>query len=662
MQVAKLFASLGFKVDLTAYNVFEQKLKDVRKETRNYAVSLKTIRTRLNHVSVALDGVNKKLDASKVKASNQRIASSANRLANAVERSAKGLNSVITSGHRVHTVISQINTILGRGINGWNRYNDQLRNAMRSLSAINASVRALPTHRTITITTRNTGNPFGGAGGHGGGAGGAGGAGGGAAGAAGAGFLGAGFRDFFRSMTPATAIAGGLVTAGFATKEIVQQGREMKKMEIIMTSATDGVDHFTESMKYVRGEANRLGQDVYEMGMGFAKMQQATRDKLNWNDRKTLFTGMAELSTTYGLNGDDQKGIWRALTQMFTKGKIEAEEEGQMAERGLPAKEMIKLATKRTFESQGKEFNDAIYGKMRQKGELKMQDIAAELGKIASEIAAKNGALDAALQTSLVGQMRLKNAFREASKQIMDAGLDKALFAIFELLKDLIPMLKSMTLTLVHGIRGWIELTKNIRQFISDHPVLSAVIAALIVAMRLLRFGIWGVASASLLMAGSFKKAMMIMWAAARRFLPIVLLYGLFKFGEEYNNYLKGEDNWITTFTLLFEVMSLKIQIYAKRIKLSIMEMNNMTKSTTTGWVTPSVPFSRIFMGTMQMADNMFGSNYDIGKTANRSIDRQIAPNPNKTLVNQNDIYLDGAILTRQRNTTEIDFNGFKNA
>ena len=38
MQVAKLFASLGFKVDLTEYNVFEKKLKDVRKETRSYAV------------------------------------------------------------------------------------------------------------------------------------------------------------------------------------------------------------------------------------------------------------------------------------------------------------------------------------------------------------------------------------------------------------------------------------------------------------------------------------------------------------------------------------------------------------------------------------------------------------------------------------------------
>ena len=580
MQVAKLFASLGFNVDLTGYNQFESKLKSVRKETRAYAVSLKTIRTRLNNVGTALDGVNKKLDASKVKSSNQRIASSANRLANAVERSAKSLGDVVSQGHRVAISITEINTRLGKGVAGWKYYNKELDEARIKLGLISSSIKGIPSHKTITVRTNNTGgvsrgtssNPYSS---HGG-----------SAQQAGAmAFLGTGVKDFFRSMSPATALAGGLVTAGFATKEIVEKGREMKKMEIIMKSASEEVEgvstatqHWSESMKYVRGEAHRLGQDVYEMGMGFAKMQQATKGKLNWSDRKTLFTGMAELSTTYGLSGDDQKGVWRALTQMFTKGKIEAEEEGQMAERGLPAKEMIKEATRRSYERRGETFNDDVYNKLRQKGGLKMQDIAVDLGGVASEIANKNGALNEALQTSLVGQMRMKNAIREASKQIMDGGLDKLLYNIFNGISQLIPTIKEFIMILVSVTSTFVNGIGAIKDFIATNPALTAMLLGLITLMRLFRFGIFGVASTSLLMAGSFKKAMMVMGASAKRFLPIALLYGLFKFGEDYKKYLDGDDNWIRTLSLLFETLYLSVSISFLKMKLAWYDFRDMFK------------------------------------------------------------------------------------
>ena len=661
MQVAKLFASLGFKVDLTEYNTFEKKLKDIRKETRSYSTSLKTIRTRLNNVSTALDGVNKKLDASKVKSSNQRIAASANRLANAVEKSAKGLNEVVASGHRVHSTISQINQILGRGVSGWKHYNVQLNEARTRLGFISAAVRAIPNNKTINVRQRNIGGTgFGGGSGSGGTGGGSG-----AASAGGMAFLGTGVKDFFRSMTPATALAGGLVTAGFATKEVVQQGREMKKMEIIMKSAAEGVDgvntateHWQESMKYVRKEANRLGQDVYEMGMGFAKMQQAVKGKLSWTDRKTLFSGMAELSTTYGLSSDDQKGVWRAMTQMFTKGKIEAEEEGQLAERGLPAKEMIKEATRRSYKNQGKEFNDSIYNTLRQTGGLKMQDIAPELGKIASEIANNNGALNEALQTSLVGQMRMKNAIREASKDIMDSGLDKLLFKLFSLISKLIPYVKEFAKFIISTAESIILLVTAIKDFIKEHPALSAMIAALIVSLRLLRFGIWGVGSASLLMAGSFKRAMMIMGAAARRFLPFAAMYAFYKFGEEYKKYLEGKDSWITVFATAFEILFLKVEEYLLRIQIAWYETRNTLMKNPLELFRPSETFTNLLFNGFKM----FGSNTSIDKTANETIGRGVRKPNEKDLAftSVTNVTVDGVTKT-YRNTPDVHFGGAVN-
>lgn len=655
MQVAKLFASLGFKVDLTEYNLFEQKLKAVRKETRSYAASLKTIRTRLNNVSTALDGVNKKLDASKVKSSNQRIAASANRLANAVEKSAKGLSEVNTQGQRVHLVIGQINQVLGRGVSGWKHYNRELDEAKSKLGLISAAVRAIPSNKTVNVTQRNIGR--------GSGTGGSGGSGGsGAATAGGLTVLGTGVKDFFRSMSPATAVAGGLVTAGFATKEVVQQGREMKKMEIIMKSATEGTDHFTESMKYVRKEANRLGQDVYEMGMGFAKMQQATKGKLNWEDRKTLFTGMAELSTTYGLSQDDQKGVWRALTQMFTKGKIEAEEEGQLAERGLPAKEMIKAATKLAYERQGKQFNDTIYSKLRQAGGLKMQDIAPELGKIAGDIANKNGALDEALKTSLVGQMRMKNAIREASKDIMDSGLDKLLFELFDAIKNLVPIMRDFLIIIVDVVKGIFQLVKAIKWFVTEHPAAAAAIGALIVLLRVFRFGMWGAASASLLMAGNFKKAMVTMAVAARRFLPFAALYAFYKFGESYNDYLQGKDNWITTFGLLFEIMFLKVEEYLLRIQIGWFKMKkNITSNPLKLFDLNSASVNTLMNGVSLFSKLQSSSNINSGidKIASDSVNRNTAGTPygKQPLNVNNDIYIEGNLVARQ--TKSYNINNF---
>lgn len=664
MQVAKLFASLGFKVDLTEYNVFEKKLKDVRKETRAYAVSLKTIRTRLNHVSTALDGVNKKLDASKVKSSNQRIAASANKLANAVERSAKGLNEVVANGHRVHTTITQINQVLGRGVNGWRNYNSQLDAAKTKLGLISTAVRAIPSNKTITVNQRNVGgysgtghSPQGGTSGTA------------AASAGGLAFLGTGVKDFFRSMSPATAVAGGLVTAGFATKEIVEKGREMKKMEVIMKSAAEGVDgvstateHWNESMKYVRREANRLGQDVYEMGMGFAKMQQAVKGKLTWKDRTALFTGMAELSTTYGLSQDDQKGVWRALTQMFTKGKIEAEEEGQLAERGLPAKEMVKEATKRTLEGKGEKFSDDIYNKMRQKGQVKMPDIAVEFAKIAREIANNNGALDEALQTSLVGQMRMKNAFREASKDIMDAGLDKLLFKLFDTIAKGIPIVAEFAKALVGGIQGIVEMVKVIKDWIAQNPVLTAMIAGLIVSLRMFRLGIIGVGVSSILMASSFKKAMITMGTAAKRFLPIALLYGLFKFGQAYKDHLNGKDNFVTVLSKLFEYLFVTVDLYVTKIQIAWYKLKASFKempSTLGNALDAMNPFKQ----GARLADFMFGDgNVSVDHTINKGVGRGVLKNSGTLGINNNNnIYVDGKYMGTQNNKLSFPLGGAGN-
>ena len=148
--------------------------------------------------------------------------------------------------------------------------------------------------------------------------------------------------------TPSGMLAGGAVTAGVALKETVSAGRERIKSQNVMLMAAEDQNQYAKSLEFVRKESHRLGQDTTEMGMAFGKVLQSAKGKMDFKEVQNTFTAFGEMMVAMGSNVEDQKGVYRALTQMLSKGKIEAEEEGQMAERGLPAKELVKKAAMAT--------------------------------------------------------------------------------------------------------------------------------------------------------------------------------------------------------------------------------------------------------------------------------------------------------------------------
>ena len=245
---------------------------------------------------------------------------------------------------------------------------------------------------------------------------------------------------FFRSMLPAVALAGGLPSAGFAVKETVQAGRERMKMSNIMTASTKDAEEYGKAMAYVRSESNRLGQSTTEMGLGFAKVMQSVQGKLSLEKTQKIFTGFGELMTVMGNSADDQKGVYRAMTQMFSKGKIEAEEEGQMAERGLPMKELIKKAAMEVYKVDQKG-----YEKMRKAGAVKAEDVLPRVAELMSEMANKNSALDKALNQSVVKQQQFMNRLNDFAESIMTGGLDAMLGDIFDKLSALVDILSEIT-------------------------------------------------------------------------------------------------------------------------------------------------------------------------------------------------------------------------
>ena len=563
-QIASMFASLGFKVDTTGLDSFNSKLREVRGNTAVAATNIGVLAERLRSASSALDGVTTKLDKVSLKKANQNIADSYKSVASNVGLVEKALTSIQNNQKGITKALGRIHASVKAGEPLWDKYRATVRATKEELVAVNGKMKELRANSTVSLrvnqgrgggssdnssNTRQTNNNsmfggmFGGRGEFSGG--------------------------FFRSMLPAVALAGGLPSAGFAVKETVQAGRERIKMSNIMTASTKDAEEYAKAMAYVRSESNRLGQSTTEMGLGFAKVIQSVQGKLSLEKTQKIFTGFGELMTVMGNSADDQKGVYRAMTQMFSKGKIEAEEEGQMAERGLPIKELIKKAAMEVYKVDQKG-----YEKMRKAGTVKAEDVLPRVAELMSAMANKNNALDKALNQSVVKQQQFMNRLNDFAENIMTGGLDAMLSNIFDKLTSLVDILSEITT----GAKGF---KKAIDDLTGGNGLLSIALTLVIgllfkkrkaivsVAKNLKNFSGIAMVVTSFL-NGGFGQALI---TIAKRFGWVGLaisgaLVLLQQFGKAIQDQKLGKWTWIDTleaklenFKLRWELMTLDMQV-----------------------------------------------------------------------------------------------------
>ncbi|MDA3086485.1 hypothetical protein OFO27_08125, partial [Campylobacter sp. CS_ED1] len=272
MQIAKMFASLGFNVDTSGLDKFRQNLKQVRAEINNLGRDSKTASKKIRSLSSALDGLSTKLDRVSIKRANDNISKSYQGVARSLGLVERALNSIQSNQKKITKALGKIHSSVKAGEPLWNRYSAAVRAARHELDLANIRLREIRANSDIRIrinegrgfSDRNRGN-----GGGNGGSGFGGGNGGGFAG------------GFFRSMLPAVAMAGILPAAGFAAKEVVQRGRDQQRMENILMFATKDASQFGDALQYVRKEALRLGLDSAELGRAFAQVSMSASETLS---------------------------------------------------------------------------------------------------------------------------------------------------------------------------------------------------------------------------------------------------------------------------------------------------------------------------------------------------------------------------------------------
>jgi len=90
-----------------------------------------------------------------------------------------------------------------------------------------------------------------------------------------------------------------------------------------------------KEMEFVTNAADNLGLSIRRVGLEYAKTAAAARGTaVEGEGVKDIFLGVSEASTALSLSQDEAAGAFRAINQIISKGKVQAEElRGQLGER-----------------------------------------------------------------------------------------------------------------------------------------------------------------------------------------------------------------------------------------------------------------------------------------------------------------------------------------
>lgn len=521
-KIASLFASVGFNIDTTDLNKLDGHLKSLRGNTANLSRNLRVVNTQLGTTSSRMRNLARAAEA----------VTKFNNLGGKYVTLAVKVKDAEKAIARFGRVLKLIEPRL-------DSTNFRLSTTIRSYQDLAAAVRQA--NRELSRTPNRPPRPIPPLGG--GGRGNGGGSGGGQGGGAGAGFLG-GLLGTLGRFTP-TGLVGGtaLTTGAVGLNEVRKAGQDQQRMENLLLFSTKSQEEYGRSLEFVRKESLRLGLNSVELGKAFAQVNMSAREKLNEDQRRSLFTDLSEYIATTGAGQEDQKLIFKAINQMFSLGRIQAEELNQLTERGIPrqtiydvAKEVYKVKT------------TADVLKLQEAGGLDPAKLLPLVFERFAKQARDTGAFQKAQNSSIFAQNRFQESLRQASDEILDAGLDKAFATVFNVLNSGLPEfiiflkglggvfkgISAIVKVVYSAVEAWVAWIGQNSQLVLNFSVLLGLLALSIVRVTgaTLAFGRFGVLLASL----------------GRRIPLLALLLTLFYLFKEYDRYVKGEDSWMANF------------------------------------------------------------------------------------------------------------------
>ena len=251
---------------------------------------------------------------------------------------------------------------------------------------------------------------------------------------------------------------------------VLETGSSFEQLERRLASILGGTDKAREAFAMLKDLAQQTPFDVQGLTEAYAKLSafglKPTREQM---------LAMADTAATLGGGTEMLEGVTLALGQAWTKGKLQGEEILQLAERGVPAWDLLAQAT-------GKNVQELQ--KMSEAGQLG-RDVILQLIEAMGK---KNAGASADLMNSYAGAVqRAQDALQEFFNMIAQSGVLEyltqqlqGLLVKFDQLKAS-GELEQWAKSIASGFREIAETAQNFFTLLQMlEPVIRAVVAAMV--------------------------------------------------------------------------------------------------------------------------------------------------------------------------------------
>lgn len=235
---------------------------------------------------------------------------------------------------------------------------------------------------------------------------------------------------------PALALGFG----GYGLSRLNQRNQQVVSAQLqtaaVVQQSGGTAEQGAQSFQYLRNEGQRIGFNYLDASQDYNKLISGlTGSGVSVSDSQKVFSGFAELARVNKLDKTTQNRLFRALSQVAGKGKLQSEElTGQIAE-ALPGGTALFAQAYQAKIGGNKTGSEAIQQLLAdmKKGKV-TSDILTYAGAVASEQANKGGALGMASQASQAEQARYQNSVNDLAVVASNAGVEEGFARIFRTL------------------------------------------------------------------------------------------------------------------------------------------------------------------------------------------------------------------------------------
>lgn len=217
---------------------------------------------------------------------------------------------------------------------------------------------------------------------------------------------------------------------GLANNSLSASNTKISIQNQLALMVGDDPQKIAEEYAYIRGQADRIGVSFEAAAKGYAKFAAAASlAGRSAQEIRYVSEAFQEVGVVAGLTADDMGGVFKALEQIYSKGKIQAEElRGQLGDRLFGAFEIAAKALKDQFPSLDKAMKDGL---------VTSEQLLAIAEQYRKTVANR---LPTAMESLRANQERLNNAFFDFKVLIADSGFateyEKLVIKISEFLRS----------------------------------------------------------------------------------------------------------------------------------------------------------------------------------------------------------------------------------